>query len=401
VIQNTTNNSVMLFDTVTGETITTDPRPRRLSAPTWSRDSRSLILAESTSLLGDLSGSLGRVLLFDPFSGHERMLFWVQSVWGGAHQYVRFERYGDDGLIFDEILWRGNLAEFRLDGSAPSASGRMLTQGHSRDRQPAYAPDGEWIVFSSNRSGNLDVWTLNLGTGELRQITDDGADDWDPAFSADGQSILWSSNRGGNLEIWMADAGGGRSRQITQDGEDAENPTQTADGQWIVYASANPKRSGIWKIRTDGTEEVQIAPGSFILPEVSPDGRYVMYKTTDVENTEEILRVSDLASNEIVFTTRIPFHGFQRQIESGRSRWLPDGSAFVFVRINDAGKSNLSIQDFRPGEDTASSRRVLIESVSDEDIESFGISPDGQRLTVSSFDNFRSLKVASGITGLR
>jgi Tol biopolymer transport system component len=383
-----------------GEMQTTVTKPNRLSGPNWSSDGQALIVAESTSLLGDLAGSLGRVLRIDPFSGDERMLFWVHSVWGGAHQYVQFEPLGQDGLVFDEILWRGNLTEIEIDALEDRDGGRKFTQGHSRDRQPAYSPSGEQIVFSSNRSGNLDVWSLNTQTGELRQITDDDADDWDPVFSADGRSVIWSSNRGGHLEVWSAAIDGGGARQITHDGVDAENPTQTADGRWIVYASANPQRAGIWKIRTDGSDEVQVASGSFILPEVSPDGRYVLFKTTDVENTRHILRVSDLESNEVVFETRIPFRSLQTQIEPGRARWLPDGGSFVFVGIDDLGKHSLFVQDFESGADTRASRRLLLKLDGTADVESFGISPDGTRVTVSSFEQIRSLKLATGVVGL-
>ena len=110
------------------------------------------------------------------------------------------------------------------------------------------------------------MWSLGTRTGELRQITDDQADDWAPAYSADGRSVLWSSNRSGHLEIWTAEADGGGARQVTRDGVNAENPTQTPDGQWIVYRSASPERGGIWKIRTDGSDEVQIDSADLTIP---------------------------------------------------------------------------------------------------------------------------------------
>ena len=78
----------------------------------------------------------------------------------------------------------------------------------------------------------------------MRRITDDGAEDWDPAFTPDGKKIVWSSGRSGNLEIWIANADGSGAKQISQDGVDAENPTATPDGQWIVYSSFNPQEAG-------------------------------------------------------------------------------------------------------------------------------------------------------------
>src|SRR5262249_20377953 len=151
-------------------------------------------------------------------------------------------------------------------------------------------------LFSSNRSGNLDLWTTNTRTGDVRQITDDRADDWDPAFTADGRGILWSSNRSGHLEIWIASADGNGARQISHDGVDAENPTQTADGAYVVYASGNPDKAGIWRVRSDGTQETQLAKGDFFIPQVSPDGRYVAYGVTDAAHNRGKLLVSEVAT---------------------------------------------------------------------------------------------------------
>ena len=123
---------------------------------------------------------------------------------------------------------RQNLREYALDGHGPP---RWITHGTINDRQPVFAPGGEWVVFSSNRSGNLDLWAVSTRTGVVRSITDDPADDWDPAFSPDGRSLLWSSNRSGNLEIWASNPDGTGAHQVTHDGEDAQNPTQTRDGQ--------------------------------------------------------------------------------------------------------------------------------------------------------------------------
>src|SRR5262249_34845709 len=126
-------------------------------------------------------------------------------------------------VVFDAVRPSRNLRETDLRTKAGAMAERMLTRGMSHDRQPTYSPRGDAILFSSNRSGNLDLWRLSPATGALRQITDDPANDWDPAYSPDGQSIAWSSNRGGHQEIWMAYADGGQPRQISNDGDDAEN----------------------------------------------------------------------------------------------------------------------------------------------------------------------------------
>ena len=140
-------------------------------------------------------------------------------------------------IVLDVFSNHPNLREIPLHSKSNQAPSRWLTQGSSQDREPVYSADGEWILFTSNRSGNLDLWEVSTKTNALRRITDNPADDWDPAFTSDGKNILWSSNRSGHLEIWMANEDGNGARQVTNDGADAENPTMTRDGNWIVYYS--------------------------------------------------------------------------------------------------------------------------------------------------------------------
>jgi Tol biopolymer transport system component len=399
-VSNTPNNSLLVFDARSGAIARSIDRPTRLSMATWDRAGRSLLLAQSASVVGDASNPTGRVFRLDPFSGRERALFWVQSVNTGGIYIVRFDAVTDSTLVFDEYAWRGVLDEVRVGGGAAATPGRRLTHGDSRDRQPVYSQDGEVVLFSSNRSGNLDLWTLHLNTGEVRQVTDDTAEDWDPAFTADGKGILWSSSRGGNLEIWTAAVDGTGARQLTQDGVDAENPTQTADGAFVVYASGNPARAGIWRMSRDGKDETQLAKGDYFLPEVSPDGRHVAYAASDAANNNTKVYVSEVATGRVVFTTDVPFLGYQAVVQPGRTRWMPDGRALVFVAMDAGNRAVLYAQDFRPGQDSAASRRALVASDASGEIESFGISPDGARIATSRIEETRSLKLAEGVPAL-
>lgn len=392
-IQNTFG-TVLVIDAQTGELQWLKKDTRQFSAPTWFGDSQSFLFAESSNLLGDLSSSLGRVVRVDPFRDRERSLFWVQSVWAGNSDFVRFDFLAPDRIVFDEILWQGSLTESSL--AAAGQAPRDLTSGSGRDRQPAYSPDGQQIVFSSNRSGNLDIWILDRPTGRVRQLTDDAAEDWDPAFSSDGRSVLWSSSRSGNLEIWTASVAGSGARQVTHDGVDAENPTQSPDGAWVYYACAHPGQDGVWRIRTDGTEAALVVPGVNFLPELSPDGNHVAYVNNDATELVVHLRVSDTSTGELVFNTDVAYRGLQSTIQPGRVRWSPDGQSLYFVAPDNHERYVLYTQRFTPHEDTRASCRPVTTPGGTAELESFGISPDGQSVTYARVDHHRSLKLAEG-----
>jgi WD40 repeat protein len=162
-------------------------------------------------------------------------------LWSPSHCAI-IDMLPSGKLLLDSRSSRQNLKELPL---VANGAARSLTLGNSSDRQPVYSPDGRQIVFSSNRSGNLDLWSVSRETGIVRRLTDDLADDWDPGFSPDGRKLIWSSTRSGNLEIWIANADGTAPRQLTRDGFAAENPTMTQDGRWIVYDSSAPRKAGV------------------------------------------------------------------------------------------------------------------------------------------------------------
>jgi serine/threonine protein kinase len=288
-------------------------------------------------------------------------------------------------VVFDSARPSQSLREIDLRGKPGSIAERLLTRGNSHDRQPTYSPNGEAILFSSNRSGNLDLWEVSTRTGALRRITDDPSNDWDPAYSPDGKNIVWSSNRSGHQEIWTARADGGSPRQVSNDGQDAENPVFLRDGQSILYVSWNPAKAGVWKVRADGGGARRFLPG-YTYVEVSPDGQYVVsLSTTEVIRA---FRTSDGSPT-----------GFEIK-HGGRLRWMPDGRAVAFVDLNDKGVPGIFVQDFIPDRDTGETRRPLGGFDSDRLTETFGVSPTGGRLAISSTENLTNIIVANDVAGI-
>jgi Tol biopolymer transport system component len=327
-------------------------------------------------------------------SGDIQTLFWTENLLGSL------EILAPGTVLFDTGTMTQNLREFALDDDVALARGAPITRGRSMDRQPVFAPDGETVVFSSNRTGNLDLWAVSTSTGAIRRLTDDAADDWDPGLTADGTKLLWSSDRGGNLEIWIADLDGSGARQVSQDGVDAENPTATPDGEWIVYGSGNPDKLGVWKVRPDGSDATQLVSGPMFVPEVSPDGRYALYGGAKSPGRGTIIRVVEIESGrEVPFEIDITVPSSAPVLTYARGRWMPDGRSILFVGADESGRSGLYVQEFVPGRDTSSTRRAVAGFDAELVTESFGISPSGDRLVVSLRDDSNRLVVVEGVPG--
>jgi Tol biopolymer transport system component len=256
------------------------------------------------------------------------------------------------------------------------------------------------VIFSSDRTESLDLWEISTKTGEVQRLTEGAAEDWDPAFADRGKTVIWSSNRTGHFEVWMANVDGGEARQVSRDGVDAENPTMTPDGEWIVYGSGNPAKRGLWKIHRDGGNATRLIAGSAAMPEVSPDGRYVAFVTNIVPKSATLRVVGTADGKPSGFEAVLPIRNSNLSSSIGRSRWMPHGHAISFLGQDNRGINGIFVQDFVPGKNTTETRRPLAGFDEDTAAESFGISPDGTRLIVASWEQTFSLVVADKVSGI-
>jgi hypothetical protein len=255
-------------------------------------------------------------------------------------------------------------------------------------------------VFSSNRGGNLDLWSVSRTTGAVRRLTDDAAEDWDPAFTRDGH-LLWSNNRTGSFEVWLANADGSGARQVTHDGVDAENPVATPDGAFIVYVSGNPRSRGLMKTRPDGSQTSLLIPGNALLPEVSPDGRHVAF-VSDLGAERAALRVARLGDGTLLpFQVALPSWVPAGSIDLGRCRWLPGGRSLAFIGQEPDGSTVVYAEEFLPEGGSAPRRRRLLAREPDLAAESLGVSPDGAHLAVAYWDQVSNLMVAEAVPEIR
>jgi Tol biopolymer transport system component len=138
---------------------------------------------------------------------------------------------------------------------------RVLTWHTADDIEPAWSPDGEQIVFASNRSrrafdtDNYDLWVMNSDGSGLSQLTKGKGRDGRPVWATTG-FIYFHSNRGGQWDIWRAKpvpseseaqamAGFTPIRAIKPIGADAPAPGYDSSGLYYVKA---PVAGLVWGI---------------------------------------------------------------------------------------------------------------------------------------------------------
>ena len=104
---------------------------------------------------------------------------------------------------------------------------------------PSYSPDGKKIAYDghSPQGGNYEIYTISTDGGGTRvQLTNDPKDDRHPSYSPDGKKIAFDSNRSGTLEIYTINADGTGTFQVTHNDTNDYHPSYSPDGQKIAYS---------------------------------------------------------------------------------------------------------------------------------------------------------------------
>ena len=183
-----------------------------------------------------------------------------------------------------------------------------ITDGLALDTKPSYSPDGKSIAFASDRSGNDNVWILNLETKETRQVTKDRRGSVESvAWSPDGEYIVAAKGkRNLKLHLYHKDAGSGTQLIKEPASLKTVEPVFSADNKYIYYST----RNGGWNynaqlpqyqisrydLETGKSTRITSRYGSAFTPTLSSDGKYMVYGSRYEEKTGLVLR--DLISGD-------------------------------------------------------------------------------------------------------
>ena len=128
----------------------------------------------------------------------------------------------------------------------------QVTTGNQTVEEEAVSPDGQWLYFDSDRSGNADLYRVRLGGGEPEQLTTNPADDFNPHVSPDGRWVAFHSLRFGTRDIFVMPAGGGEAQRMTDDAGEERGAIWSPDGQSLSYLLAGTgTRDGLYVISKD------------------------------------------------------------------------------------------------------------------------------------------------------
>ena len=178
---------------------------------------------------------------------------------------------------------------FLLDaGSSP----RQITNDPALAYDATFSPDGRWIVFCSERSGNPHLYALDSGiAGPPRPLTRGPFMDAAPAFTPDGKSLFFVSDRDGNADVFTMpfrpdDPGAGdRARNLTREPAGDFRPAVSPDGKTVAFSSDRdhwrdyPCQAEIYVMNRDGSSPRRLTKSDAMngSPAWSRDGRTLFF----------------------------------------------------------------------------------------------------------------------------
>lgn len=152
------------------------------------------------------------------------------------------------------------------------------------DGNPVWSPDNGRIAFVSERSGNSDIWIMDVdGVNAYNLTISSESPDINPLWSPDGASIAFLSGRNGFLNVWIMDADGSNPINLTNNitGNDG-SPAWSPDGNYIAVPSESNGIVDIWLINIHDRSRINITQNSgesYKWPAWSSDSRRLVFTT--------------------------------------------------------------------------------------------------------------------------
>ncbi|MET1083532.1 MAG: hypothetical protein ABWY12_10860 [Burkholderiales bacterium] len=287
---------------------------------------------------------------------------------------------------------QAELYRVKADGTALE----RLTNHPSYDDQGGLSPDGNQIVFVTTRAGGTaDLWILDLRTRKAKPLTSGPGGDFRPAWSPDGKWIAFSSDRGSTLppargqwehlqlvDLYVMRSDGSGLKRLTEHGNFCGSPKWTLDSQRVVAYCMTAQET--FAYRMDDATAALLAPGGkgetrLVSIDITGSQAASLAAGPGVKMSPDVLPSGDIAYVRRDGPVGGVVYGNGKPGPTGAVRspsWSPDGARVVYHKILDS----VTIPDW----DKTWSRDSRYELILTRDLPSFD--PAGERFVVSVYD---------------
>jgi Tol biopolymer transport system component/DNA-binding winged helix-turn-helix (wHTH) protein len=165
------------------------------------------------------------------------------------------------------------------------------------------------IVYSATDDGNADIFTISEDGSERKQLTSDASAEISPKLSADGRFLIFMSNRTGQMDVWRADANGTNTKQLTTNGNVTDSII-SPNGEAVFYLVQNSesKIETLWRVSINGENPVRLTDRITRSPRISPDGKTIACYISNPETNRMMLALVSAETGEILKYPATPPH---------------------------------------------------------------------------------------------
>lgn len=159
-------------------------------------------------------------------------------------EYPEMDAYQDMVMqSYRDSTWEIYKVEYIVDNDYREPT--RITYNAAFDGEPQLSTGCTGIVFTSDRDGNDEIYTMDPDGGSVSRLTWDASDDYNPTWSVDGTEIAFVSERDGNAEIYTMKADGSGLLRLTASAEADFSPVYAPDGLRIAWIRAIDSQYGV------------------------------------------------------------------------------------------------------------------------------------------------------------
>lgn len=199
--------------------------------------------------------------------------------------------------------------------------------------RPRFSADGALIVFLATDNMN-DVFVMNRNSMNPGNITSDSNRDWSPNFYPNDQKIIYVSEESDRMDLYSINLDGSNRMNLTNDGAlYGANYTFSYDGTKIVYSSSKSGQENIYSINPDGSNQMQITNSyGKQNPVLSFDNSMIAFVAWTIDGYDiRIIDIDGRNEKTIASTVKPAQNDYWRPIVL----FTPDNKHIIFTSHND------------------------------------------------------------------
>jgi Tol biopolymer transport system component/DNA-binding winged helix-turn-helix (wHTH) protein len=275
-------------------------------------------------------------------------------------------------LAFRKDDWRSAVASVAVADAARPA---LLAPSSGRDDASIVAPDGQRVVFSSDRDGSSQLWSLDARDGQLRRLTQHVAARIEhPVFSPDGSRVLYVRRSQGRFEVWEHHLGTAAGRRVASLPASVRNATYAADGLSLWIAGWEGTRWALYGC----ARRVAMSPCA---PQATPQSA-TRVERARIDDTQVLVLVPPTGTNRMRVVEEASLRTLRELTLPPWLAWQAVGDDVWYLRAEDAGDNGAFTLNAASLRDGAQRKLASYRGWSRLSVTRFSVSADRKRLVL-------------------